>query len=642
MKKLLFFCLCITLILSVFCPLMGLAEPGEVPVEPISEYYPDDTFWGEWGYETVEEFMEWVAGNSWREYKANDPFWKVWYSESQEDFMRWNDVDEEEYQVLEEAWQKARDKALEEVKRRQMEELEELGGTPGIINVMYNGSFIKFTGATPEIIDGSTFVPAKVFFEFLGATVVYNALTREITAETEDWSVGFVIGRDTMSITEGDGAPHELPIDVSPYIKNGVSYIPVRAVAEHLGLDVYWDKTFRAVVVLDSKEIIEEIDKDFTVVNSLLKMSLNQTPDDEATYKTVLDMLISITQFDSLDGDKTSDAGANITVITDGLNFYLTGVIDVSALYKMIIYEWSYSYNAYDDEELEEMDAIAEMLRDVTGELIFNYDEGMLYIKVPILSEAIPELPKDAWIAISGLDDYINGVSLNELITQLGVEAFADGASVGTILYADAVSNSTYYDYDYDYNYDYSYDYSDYYSYYSYFPISYRAFYIYAKAFSTAEYTKALIGDDKFVRSSDDYTLTLTYEELLAIQEEYDEDSYIREFDLKIKIMTKDDEITGISGGFVYRSDTYYSYSDTRYTCEFDISQKEIQFSLEIHERNSIKILIEANSKTAETDTTIPSEPPEGDEIIPFEDLLGDYWGYYPDFDSVVPLLSFL
>jgi len=212
------------------------------------------------------------------------------------------------------------------------------------------------------------------------------------------------------------------------------------------------------------------------------------------------------------------------------------------------------------------------------------------------------------------------------LLGQLGTGNYDEDISIGAIIYSDA--------FPYYYNY---YDDDDYYYYY---PNYYRPVYQYNVVISEANTVKALIGDDKFVKSGDDYKLTLTLEDYLATQDDNYWYTIVSEFDINVTIKMKDGEIAGFAGKFAYRESTYYGYDDTRYAGEFDISPEEICISFEIHTKNKMKVLIEVTSKTAETDAAIPGAPPEGDKVIPYEDLFEDDDDYYPN--VVVPLMGYL
>ena len=616
MKKYLRGSLAVILVFAILCPLTVFsgvaAPPAPAPedwydaFEDTEGWYDDDWdddlyIWEDYGYDTAEEFLESYI-RIYGDISFTEFFSFIWWS-------KYYDISNEEYQALEEAWNKAR----EELRLRRLKELEELGGTPGIINIMYNDSFIKFPGAVTEITDGSTFVPALQFFETLGATVSFDGQKKAVIAEFEDRSAIFVMGRDIMTILEND-KEEEFFIYSEPYIKNGVSYIPVRAVAEALGFDVFWDNIYKAVVVIDKKAIIEEIDKDFTIVNSLLAMSFDAEVGD-GTHKTVFDIAFSITQFDSLDGDTTGNANANITIISDGLNFSMKGAADISAIIDLYLADlMRYSYY-YDEEELEMIIRQYDMFRKIEAEIIFNYDEDIVYVKAPLLSEVLPGLPADAWISVSNVSRYFErlgymmGSGYEYFTDGLGISSVVGGASMGEILYAEL-------------------------SYYAY-PWSRNQIFMYSDLMDSVGYGKAFIGDEKFAKNGNDYTLIITFEDMIETAKEFDEYLDMSLFDLEVTIKTNGASVTGVTGSVVWRDDYYYI---TQYKCELDISSTEMYFYFEVHEKNEMAISIEITASTVETNQAIPSGPPAGAKIIAIEDLFpDDFFGWGPG-DIVVPL----
>lgn len=87
-----------------------------------------------------------------------------------------------------------------------------------------------------EILDGRTLVPFRRIFEALGATVQFDAVNQRITAER---------GRDTLLLTVGSRVVEwrrsTIQVDVAPVIVDGRTLVPLRFVAQALGLHVRWD-----------------------------------------------------------------------------------------------------------------------------------------------------------------------------------------------------------------------------------------------------------------------------------------------------------------------------------------------------------------------------------------------------------------
>ena len=561
------------MLVALFCPILALAAEGAPPSLSPQETPP---LWEEWGYDSLEEFLE-IMGMTEGEYYEFEARQK----RLDEELIRWE----------------------EEHRQRRIREFEEFGGTYGVVNVMFNGGFISFAGGVPEIIDGSVFAPAVSIFEAMGAKVDYERETGGVTAEFADRSICLTIDQE-MVVFEENGDEREFSIGLAPYAKNGVSYMPVRAVSEALGYEVLWDSEFKTVVMLDIEGIIAEIDKDFTILNKLFESPIKMRPDDGGAYRTMVEMLVSVTQFDSLNGDKNADFAANINIHSDGSNYHIKGAVDLSELLDFMLAADSYAY--YSDEDIKEMNDVFNMISSDEMELIYSFDKDVLYAKMPFIHLLVPEIPENAWISVSGVYEQLFEAGLGSFVEELGFDFMSDGMSVGRIIYLGSLS--------YGYR----------------FPV-----YFYGEMMDDAEGLKSWAGDNKFTRSGTDYTLTLTQEDL-----ENNSNSpgmsyyrYYNDFGLKFVIRTHNDIVTGIAGSFLYH-ERYY-YSETQYSASFDISAGSIQFSFDAHEKNVMKMRIDIGAETKAASEPVPQAPPEGANIIPIEELFPDQF----DRLAIMPLL---
>jgi hypothetical protein len=171
-----------------------------------------------------------------------------------------------------------------------------------------------------------------------------------------------------MDIIE-NGEATEWAFDNIPYVKDEALYMPCMDIALALELDIFWEAFYKTVVIIDTKEVIAEIDKDFTIINQLFSMPYNIDAGDFA-YKAALDVLASVTQFSTLDGDLTADVGAGITVVYDGSNFRIAGKADVSGLIDMISAGDGLLGYDLDDVGLPPIDEMAEMIQNLSVEII--------------------------------------------------------------------------------------------------------------------------------------------------------------------------------------------------------------------------------------------------------------------------------
>ena len=111
------------------------------------------------------------------------------------------------------------------------------------IRVTLNGDELTFDVA-PQIIDDRTMVPMRAIFEAMGAEVEWDSDTQTITATQGDTIIIMQIDNAAMSVSR-----QTIELDVGPMLIDGRTLVPVRAVAEGLDADVWWDAGARTVVV---------------------------------------------------------------------------------------------------------------------------------------------------------------------------------------------------------------------------------------------------------------------------------------------------------------------------------------------------------------------------------------------------------
>ena len=649
MKKRLLICLSIALVFALLFPLAALAAQDVVAPEPKdetgdthydsassaadSQFDPNDPLvWNDfpsledWGAEVFEDYAVYVyylADVYYIYYMLylklpSIPSTLLWQAmdpsaESLEEFLDKHGITPHEYTELLELWVDILHDynwmySDEYYNHYRDMELERLGGTPGIVNVMYNGEFLKFNGAVPEIIGGVTFVPARVFFEALGAKVEYNE-DSTITAAFDGFFIMFQPGDEQM-LMMGPGINKVFPFNEAPYINDdGYAYIPVRNVAEALGLDVYWDSYYETVVIIDTAGLIAQIDADFTTLNKLLAMTMETSvdPDSGNVYKTTISVPGSMKMFDSLDGDKTAKTDADAVILTDGHSLNARLNMNSPELIDLILSQ----YAGYPDivPEDDEMGVIA-LLVETDAELIFNYDDDMMYLRSPVFSSQTPGLPDGAWIAIGNASMVLSEVFIGGKPTTTPADLDVRGMSVGQLL---SLSYITVEHYDYAYGYT---TYNDYVHLYSYINDS-------------AAQMKALLGDGKITVNKENYTISLSTDEH---SEAHTYSGYVYSdirFGLDIKIATENGTIKEVSGSLLYRENYYYGTSVTQYKIEFNISPDKVTAAIEWHQKNVAVMRFDIEIVTAEDKeaSALLQAPPAGDKVFPIEDFLDDGYG---------------
>ncbi|KIL40054.1 hypothetical protein SD70_16105 [Gordoniibacillus kamchatkensis] len=94
----------------------------------------------------------------------------------------------------------------------------------------------------PRIISGNTLVPVRIIAENLGAKVGWDDRTKQVTVTSG--ATKLVLTIDKPEVAVGDKTEQ---LEVAPTIVEGNTMLPVRFVAEKLGLKVTWDELTRSV-----------------------------------------------------------------------------------------------------------------------------------------------------------------------------------------------------------------------------------------------------------------------------------------------------------------------------------------------------------------------------------------------------------
>ena len=111
------------------------------------------------------------------------------------------------------------------------------------ISIVLNGSEIT-TDTEPVIAEDSVLVPVRVIFEALGMEVSWDEATSSITAEKDELVITMQIGSKTAY---KNGEAEELA--AAPEIRDSRTLVPVRFVAESLGMQVDWNEDTRTVEI---------------------------------------------------------------------------------------------------------------------------------------------------------------------------------------------------------------------------------------------------------------------------------------------------------------------------------------------------------------------------------------------------------
>lgn len=198
------------------------------------------------------------------------------------------------------------------------------------LSVQLSGQTLTFPDVQPFFENGRTMVPFRAVAEALGAEVGFDGGT--VSASLGSKVCRFAIGGDTLTISDRATGKvlKTVPLDVSPIEKDGRTCVPVRFLAESLGLTVEWDDGAQCAVLYDRDALLENIDSGFTTANRwLAAVPRLQNAD---AVRMGLTAKLDCTAFDTISGDRKYSASGTMTLISDGKSASLSASADLSAL----------------------------------------------------------------------------------------------------------------------------------------------------------------------------------------------------------------------------------------------------------------------------------------------------------------------
>jgi len=113
------------------------------------------------------------------------------------------------------------------------------------VKVLLDGKALDFD-VPPVIEEGRTLVPLRALFEALGAEVIWNPETRQVTAQKEGLTLDLTVG-SREAYWKGPKDGQIVSLEVPPRIIGGRVLVPLRFVSEALDCRVDWDEATRTV-----------------------------------------------------------------------------------------------------------------------------------------------------------------------------------------------------------------------------------------------------------------------------------------------------------------------------------------------------------------------------------------------------------
>ncbi len=109
------------------------------------------------------------------------------------------------------------------------------------------------TDAPAIIVNGTTLVPMRAIFEWLGAEVNYTSADKHIEAIRKGISVNLWIGDRHFKIRYSDGSRKVGNLLAKPVVRNERTLVPLRFVSEAMNCKVEYDADAKTVQIKDGE-----------------------------------------------------------------------------------------------------------------------------------------------------------------------------------------------------------------------------------------------------------------------------------------------------------------------------------------------------------------------------------------------------
>lgn len=257
------------------------------------------------------------------------------------------------------------------------------------LSVQLSGKTLTFPDVQPFFENGRTMVPFRTVAEALGAEVGYDSGT--VSASLDGTVCRFAIGGDTLTISDRVTGKvlKTVPLDAAPIEKDGRTCVPVRFLAESLGLTVEWDDGAQCAVLYDRDALLGSIDSGFTTANRWLA-AVPRLQNTDAV-RIGLTAKLDCTAFDTISGDKKYSASGTMTLVSDGKSASLSASADLSALAGLLSSDLISSADGPTSQlfSASMLSYYKSALGNAAFDLIYNADTDTLYVRSPLLFSAL-------------------------------------------------------------------------------------------------------------------------------------------------------------------------------------------------------------------------------------------------------------
>ncbi len=264
--------------------------------------------------------------------------------------------------------------------------------------VYLNGSEIEFINK-PILKNNSVCVPLRQITDTIGAEAEYSSADDSTSVIYQNKNIVFSSNNSQILVTE-NGNTQTMSFAVSPFVQNNIMYVPVRDLANVLGLNIGYDNTANAVILIDKHLFLASHGGSFDIYNKAIKFS-----QDISKGKQKISGSIKFNMSDNYSESKQ----------------ILSGVIDINgksdefqnAELNCVL---SFDENTLDEfindifigelepENTSDIEKIKEMFKNIDINFIFDGNNYILYLNSNFINNYINS--PNSWIGIDLKDMY--------------------------------------------------------------------------------------------------------------------------------------------------------------------------------------------------------------------------------------------
>ncbi|MBR5536144.1 MAG: copper amine oxidase N-terminal domain-containing protein [Clostridia bacterium] len=292
----------------------------------------------------------------------------------------------------------------------------------GAVNVIMNSAFLKFPDQEPVVVDGTTLVPLRAVVEALGLEVTWDDPTDTVVVKKDNFYIELVIGS-----TKAKTAGGVKSIPQAPVIINGRTMVPLRFIAEEMGLTVLWNQEYQRVIIngqVDTQTVVKVPVEEVTDVEAATDTEEAEVKEGEKSEEIVEEE----TEFIEEITYTTIESPAAVILLnipntyemedTDSEESFAYRSLDAFDAQHTYNWEIVSQYESYADKDSGILFVVQEQTYE--GE---EYDVSVLKAEYPTPPEQ-PERPEypDAPEEVKMVEDERDRLALESLYTDAGLE----------------------------------------------------------------------------------------------------------------------------------------------------------------------------------------------------------------------------